>query len=52
MTEIPTIVTIEARTGNQVPGSSGRALPHLLVEIRNDLLDRPDLTWLALADNS
>jgi acyl-CoA synthetase (AMP-forming)/AMP-acid ligase II len=35
MTEVPTIVTIEARTGSQFPGSSGQALPHLLVEIRD-----------------
>jgi long-chain acyl-CoA synthetase len=36
MTEVPTIVTIEPETGSQFPGSSGQALPHLLVEIRDD----------------
>jgi acyl-CoA synthetase (AMP-forming)/AMP-acid ligase II len=35
MTEVPTVVTIEAQTGSQFPGSSGQALPHLLVEIRD-----------------
>jgi acyl-CoA synthetase (AMP-forming)/AMP-acid ligase II len=33
-TEVPTIVTIEDKWGPQIPGSSGRALPHLVVEIR------------------
>ena len=35
LTEVPTIVTIEERDGTQLPGSSGRALPHLCVEIRD-----------------
>jgi long-chain acyl-CoA synthetase len=43
MTEVPTIVTIEPQTGNQVPGSSGQALPHLRVEIRDgqDIVQAP-----------
>jgi long-chain acyl-CoA synthetase len=36
MTEVPTIVTIEPRTSSPLPESSGRSLPHLLVEIRDD----------------
>jgi len=36
MTEVPTIVTIEPLDTAAVPGSSGRVLPHLVVEIRDD----------------
>ncbi|HMG41164.1 MAG TPA: AMP-binding protein [Acidimicrobiales bacterium] len=36
LTEVPTVVTIEPRTGERVDGSSGRALAHLTVEIRDD----------------
>jgi long-chain acyl-CoA synthetase len=36
MTEVPTIVTIEPLGEPPVPGSSGRVLPHLVVEIRDD----------------
>jgi acyl-CoA synthetase (AMP-forming)/AMP-acid ligase II len=36
MTEVPTVVTIEPRDVPAVPGSSGQALPHLVVEIRGD----------------
>jgi long-chain acyl-CoA synthetase len=36
MTEVPTIVTIEPQTERQFPGSSGQALPHLVVEIRDN----------------
>jgi len=36
MTEVPTIATIEPLDEPPVPGSSGRVLPHLVVEIRND----------------
>ena len=39
MTEVPTIVTIEPLAEPPVPGSSGRVLPHLVVEIRNDAGD-------------
>jgi long-chain acyl-CoA synthetase len=37
LTEAPTIVTIEDRTGSPVDESSGTALPHLVIEIRNDV---------------
>ena len=36
LTEAPTIVTIEGTEEGGVPESSGRPLPHLLVEIRDD----------------
>lgn len=36
MTEVPTVVTIEPRHQPTVPGSSGRSLPHLVTEIRDD----------------
>lgn len=36
LTEAPTIVTMEGTDGGGVPESSGRPLPHLLVEIRGD----------------
>ena len=36
MTEVPTVVTIEPRDQPAVPGSSGRSLPHLKIEIRDD----------------
>jgi len=36
LTEAPTIVTIENPTEGRAPESSGRPLPHLLVEIRDD----------------
>jgi long-chain acyl-CoA synthetase len=36
LTEVPTIATIEDREGEQRPGSSGQALPHLSVEICDD----------------
>jgi long-chain acyl-CoA synthetase len=36
LTEAPTVVTIEDRTETRVSESSGGALPHLVVEIRND----------------
>jgi long-chain acyl-CoA synthetase len=36
MTEVPTVVTIEPFGGPHVPGSSGQALPQLIVDIRND----------------
>ena len=36
LTEVPTVVTIEPRTGKRVDGSSGPALAHLTVEIRDD----------------
>jgi acyl-CoA synthetase (AMP-forming)/AMP-acid ligase II len=36
MTEVPTIVTIEPRGEPAVPGSSGRSLPHLVIEIVDD----------------
>jgi acyl-CoA synthetase (AMP-forming)/AMP-acid ligase II len=36
LTEVPTIVTIEERDSRQISGSSGQALPHLCVEIRDD----------------
>src|ERR1019366_6353855 len=36
LTEVPTIATIEERDSRQLSGSSGPALPHLCVEIRDD----------------
>jgi long-chain acyl-CoA synthetase len=36
LTEAPTVVTIEPRDEPHVPGSSGQALPHLCLEIRDD----------------
>jgi long-chain acyl-CoA synthetase len=36
MTEVPTVVTIEPRHQPAVAGSSGRSLPHLLIQIRDD----------------
>jgi long-chain acyl-CoA synthetase len=36
LTEIPTIATIEDRDEPPCDGSSGRALPHLVVEVRDD----------------
>jgi acyl-CoA synthetase (AMP-forming)/AMP-acid ligase II len=36
MTEVPTVVTIEPRDEPAVDGSSGKALPHLVVEILDD----------------
>ena len=36
LTEVPTIVTIEDGVGSRVDESSGRTLPHLVVEIRDD----------------
>jgi acyl-CoA synthetase (AMP-forming)/AMP-acid ligase II len=36
LTEVPTVVTIEPRGEDHVEGSSGRPLPHLVVEIRDD----------------
>jgi acyl-CoA synthetase (AMP-forming)/AMP-acid ligase II len=36
MTEVPTVVTIEPRHQPAVPGSSGRSLPTLVTEIRDD----------------
>lgn len=36
LTEVPTVVTIEPREEAHVDGSSGKALPHLTVEIRDD----------------
>jgi acyl-CoA synthetase (AMP-forming)/AMP-acid ligase II len=36
MTEVPTVVTIEPRDEPAVEGSSGKALPHLVVEILDD----------------
>jgi long-chain acyl-CoA synthetase len=36
LTEVPTIATIEDRGEQQCDGSSGRALPHLVVEVRDD----------------
>jgi acyl-CoA synthetase (AMP-forming)/AMP-acid ligase II len=36
LTEAPTVVTIEPLNEPHVPGSSGRALPHLCVEIRDE----------------
>lgn len=36
LTEAPTVVTIEPRDGLAVPDSSGRALPHLCVEVRDE----------------
>ena len=36
LTEAPTMVTMEERSGHAVPESSGVALPHLVVEIRDD----------------
>ena len=35
LTEAPTVVTIEDRRDERVPGGSGPALPHLVVEIRD-----------------
>ncbi|MEY2570993.1 MAG: hypothetical protein QOE63_1343 [Acidimicrobiaceae bacterium] len=37
LTEVPTVVTIEPRGADHRPGSSGQVLPHLVVEIRDDL---------------
>jgi O-succinylbenzoic acid--CoA ligase len=36
LTEAPTVVTIDPVEGTHVPGSSGRPLPHLAVEVRDD----------------
>ena len=36
LTEVPTIATIEDRGEQPCEGSSGRALPHLVVEVRDD----------------
>jgi long-chain acyl-CoA synthetase len=36
MTEVPTVVTIEPRHQPAVPRSSGRSLPHLVTQIRDD----------------
>jgi len=36
LSEVPTIATIEARDETSCEGSSGRALPHLVVEVRDD----------------
>ena len=36
LTEVPTIATIEDRDEAPCEGSSGRALPHLVVEVRDD----------------
>jgi len=36
LTEVPTIATIEDRDEPPCDGSSGRALPHLVVEVRDD----------------
>jgi long-chain acyl-CoA synthetase len=36
MTEVPTVVTIEPRDAQAVPGSSGTVLPQFLLEIRDD----------------
>jgi acyl-CoA synthetase (AMP-forming)/AMP-acid ligase II len=36
LTEVPTVVTIEPRTPDRVSGSSGRALPHLTLEVRDE----------------
>ena len=36
LTEVPTIATIEDRDETPCEGSSGRALPHLVVEVRDD----------------
>src|SRR3979411_1009216 len=36
LTEAPTVVTIEPRGEAHVQGSSGKALPHLIVEIRDE----------------
>jgi acyl-CoA synthetase (AMP-forming)/AMP-acid ligase II len=36
LTEVPTIVTIEDASSPQTAGSSGQALPHLIVEILGD----------------
>ena len=36
MTEVPTVVTIEPRHQPAVPGSSGRSLPQLVTQIRDD----------------
>lgn len=35
-TEVPTVVTIESRDNDVSTGSSGRVLPHLLLQIRDD----------------
>jgi acyl-CoA synthetase (AMP-forming)/AMP-acid ligase II len=35
-TEVPTVVTIERREDRSRPGSSGRVLPHLALQIRDD----------------
>jgi acyl-CoA synthetase (AMP-forming)/AMP-acid ligase II len=36
LTEAPSVVTIEDRDDIRVPGSSGKSLPHVVVEIRDD----------------
>jgi long-chain acyl-CoA synthetase len=36
LTEVPTVVTIQARDGSAPEGSSGTPLPHLVVEIRDE----------------
>jgi long-chain acyl-CoA synthetase len=36
LTEVPTVVTIEPPTEPAMPGSSGKTLPHLCVEARDD----------------
>jgi acyl-CoA synthetase (AMP-forming)/AMP-acid ligase II len=36
LTEVPTVVTIESHTEKSTPGSSGRVLPHLTLEVRAD----------------
>jgi long-chain acyl-CoA synthetase len=36
MTEVPTVVAIEPRHQPAVPGSSGRSLPHLVTQIRDE----------------
>ena len=36
LTEVPTIATMEGRDETPREGSSGRALPHLVVEVRDD----------------
>jgi long-chain acyl-CoA synthetase len=37
LTEAPTVVTIEPRDQPHVPGSSGRALPHVVAEVRDEI---------------
>jgi long-chain acyl-CoA synthetase len=36
LTEVPTVVTIEPHNQPPIPGSSGKPLPHLCVEVRDD----------------